>query len=127
MPAENVASTGGGLFRKMQKQHAGLFGAAATFSMVAGGTGRDDIRPRVQAALVSRHNVIDCQTRLTTATVLAGIIVAPEYLAASQLYMGARAVYLKLKTNNRWPRDFQRYRVYVAPAVRNHCSLSPHN
>ena len=74
------------------QDHAGLLQRAAAFFVIAGGAGGDDIFPGVRAVQMARLDVIDGQRARGAAAILAGVIIAPEYLFTGHLYFGAGAV-----------------------------------
>jgi hypothetical protein len=62
-----------------------FFQASAALAMVACRTGGHHVRPDVLASLVARLDVINRETPIATAAVLAGIIVPPEDFPTRQL------------------------------------------
>jgi len=82
----------------MEQVHVDLLQAAPALAVIAGGTGGHHVVPDMLAALVTGLDVIDCKVPVAPAAVLAGIIVAPEDLPASQFDPGARPVDLLFET-----------------------------
>lgn len=64
--------------------HVGFFEQAAALAVVARRAGRNDVDPIVFAAQVAGNNMINGQVICTPAAVLAGVIIAPEHLAAGE-------------------------------------------
>src|SRR6266498_1025806 len=97
MSAKDVARAGRWLLRDMQESHMNFFGFASTFAVVAGRAGRDNVRPDVFSAQMTRHHMIDGHATIAFSAVLTGIIVAAKHLAACQFDVWTRSMHLVLE------------------------------
>jgi hypothetical protein len=80
-----------------------FFGSTSTFSVVAGRTGCDNVRPDVFSAQMARHYMIDGHPTIAFSAVLTGIIVAAKHLAACQFDVWTWSVHLVLKPDHGRP------------------------
>ena len=82
MLAENVRRLGRRLFGDVQKVHVRLFRFAPALAVIACRASRNQVRPNMLPAHVTRDDVVDGQVKVVFAAILAGIIVAAEYFTA---------------------------------------------
>ncbi len=84
MSSEDVGCVGGWFLWNMEEMHVRLFESSAAFVVIAGGTGRHNVRPDMLTAQMSGDDVVYGQASVLTPAVLAGIIVPAENFAARQ-------------------------------------------
>lgn len=119
MPPEDVCSISGWLSRDDQQLHVRFFKPSASFAMVAGRTGCDNIRPNVHPTQVTWQDMVNRQVGPLMPTVLAGIIVPAEHLSTAELHVWARAVDHVIEADDGWARKAHRDRLDDTPAIGN--------
>src|SRR4051794_19599218 len=85
---KQVVRGSAGLAGRTLERHAGFFWGAATFAMVAGPTGGDEVVPGMSPAAVTREDVIQGEIARPNTAVLARVMVAHEDFACQ--YCGIR-------------------------------------
>ena len=124
MPPEDILGIGRRFLRRMQQVHMHLFDFAPAFAMIAMRAGGYHIRPHMLPAHVPGVNMINCQPIITSAAILAGIIVAAKYLAPRQLDARSRTVDLHFQPNDRRTRDHLFYCFYVTASIDHHIGFA---
>jgi hypothetical protein len=104
--------------------HMHLFYFAAALAVIAVRAGRDNIRPFVPAAHMTRDHMVNRHAPVTFAAILTGIIVASKYLTTRQLDARPWTMDLHLQPNDRWARDHLFYSFYVTASVHDHIGFA---
>jgi hypothetical protein len=97
---------------------------ASTFAMIAGWAGRYNIRPDMFAAEVARDHMVNSHASIAFSAILTGIIVAAEYLSASQLDVWAWPMHLMLQSDHGRARQQLFYSTNVPASIHNHISFA---
>jgi len=100
--------------------HVHLFSLSSTLAVIAVRAGCHHVRPNVLAAHVTRDYMVNRQTAITFAAVLAGIIITAEYFAPGQLDVRAWSMNLRLQSNNGRSREQFFYRSNVSTSINDH-------
>jgi hypothetical protein len=79
----------------------------------------------MEPTLVSWNHMIDGESCIAAAAILARIIVAPKDLAPGEFDMGSRSTHLEFKADDGRAWKHQSYRVQVAAAISYHGCLTP--
>jgi hypothetical protein len=84
--AVEVDRSGAGFAWIAEQLHAGFLQLASPLLGIAGRTCADEVGPSVVSASIARDHMVDRQARCLRATVLAGVVIAPEQLALAETY-----------------------------------------
>src|SRR5262245_39783928 len=97
--------------------HVGFLHFAPTLAMIAVRTCRNNIRPSMLTAHMSRNHMVNCQTVIALSAILTGIIVTTKYLTPCQLDAWSRTMDLHLQPNDRGPRQQLIHCFYVTASI----------
>src|SRR3972149_7682344 len=91
MLAKDVSRVGRRFLWNVHEAHVPLLHFTPPFAMITERTSRRKIRPNMLSTHMTRNNVVDGQSRVAFAAILAGIIVTAEYFAARLIFPRAGA------------------------------------
>jgi hypothetical protein len=115
------------LNRGLEELHMGLFGSPSRFTPVAGGTGADQIFPGMLTVLVAGDNMVESELVAYFSAILAGIVVAVEYLKPAQFGLRMWSFDQIRQSNNRRYGVMSAGCVDISGAIFQHLCLAAEN